>query len=122
MNVVTDIAARKNEAGKHVYQPGSQAVTFQDKTPNGRSCLKNPNTEKPSGQWNVVDLYCVGDTCLHVLNGTVNMVLTNTRHVVNGQLEALTSGKIQLQSEGAEVFYRNIQLRNITALPAELRQ
>ena len=126
MDVVTDIAARKNETGKYVYQPGSQAVTFQDKTPNGRSCLKSPNTpataEKPSGQWNVVDLYCLGDTCLHVLNGTVNMVLTNTRHLVNGKIEALTSGKIQLQSEGAEVFYRNIQLRNITALPAELRQ
>lgn len=122
MDVVTDIAARKNDAGKYVYQPGSEAVTFQDKTPNGRSCLKSPNTEKPSGQWNVVDLYCVGDTCLHVLNGTVNMVLMHTRHVIDGKPEPLTKGKIQIQSEGAEVFYRNIQLRGITALPAELRQ
>ena len=122
MDVVTDIAARKNDTGKHVYQPGSPAITFQDKTLNGRSCLKSPNTEKPSGQWNVVDLYCVGDTCLHVLNGTVNMVLTHTRHLVDGKIEPLTKGKIQIQSEGAEVFYRNIELRDITALPAELRQ
>jgi len=93
---------------------------FQDKTPNGRSCLKTPDTEKPSGQWNVVDLYCVGDTCLHVLNGTVNMVLMHTRHLVNGKIEPLKKGKIQIQSEGAEVFYRNIQLREIKQLPSGL--
>lgn len=120
MDVVTDISAAKNDKGKFVYQSGAPTVTFQDKTPNGRSCLKNPNTEKPSGQWNVVDLYCFGDTCLHVLNGKVNMVLTNTRHLVNGRVEPLTKGKIQLQSEGAEVFYRNIEVQPISQLPAEL--
>ncbi len=117
MEVVTDIPARKNEKGKYVYQPGAPLVTFQDKTPNGRSCLKYPNPEKPSGQWNVVELYCVGDTCLHVLNGTVNMMLTHTRHLVDGQSKPLTKGKIQLQSEGAEVFYRNIQVQPISRLP-----
>jgi hypothetical protein len=29
----------------------------------------------------------------------------------------LTSGKIQLQSEAAEVFYRNIYIKPITAMP-----
>lgn len=120
MDVVADISARKNEKGKYVYQPGAAPVTFQDKTPVGRSCIKNPDSENPSGQWNVLDLYCVGDTCLHVLNGRVNLMLTNTRHVVNGQTLPLTKGKIQLQSEGAEVFYRNIQVRAIKQLPAEL--
>ena len=120
MDVITDITAAKNDKGKFVYQPSGPLVMFQDKTPNGRSCLKTPNTEKPSGQWNVVDLYCVGDTCLHVLNGTVNMVLMNTRHLVNGKIEPLTKGKIQIQSEGAEVFYRNIQLRKIKQLPSGL--
>ncbi len=120
MDVLTDIPASKNDKGRYVYQPGSPLVAFQDKTPNGRTCLKNPNAEKPSGQWNVVDLYCVGATCLHVMNGKVNMMLTNTRHLVNGTVEPLTKGKIQLQSEGAEVFYRNLQLREISTLPADL--
>lgn len=118
MDVLTDITAAKNEKGKYVFQPGSPLVTFQDKTPNGRQCVKNPDTEKPTGQWNVVDLYCVGDTCLHVMNGKVNMLLTKTRHLVNGQIEPLTKGKIQLQSEGAEVFYRNIAVQSIRTLPA----
>ncbi len=121
MDVLTDILARKNDKGKFTYQPDGELVTFQDKTANGRTCLKNPNAEKPSGQWNVVDLYCVGDTCVHVMNGTVNMVLTHTQHLVGGQPEPLTKGKIQLQSEGAEVFYRNIQVEKIAQLPAALR-
>jgi len=120
MNVATDIPARKNEQGKYVYTPGSPLVLFQDKTPNGRSCLKYPDAENPSGQWNIVDLYCVGDTCIHVINGTVNMVLLNTRHLVDGKMQPLTRGKIQIQSEGAEVYYRNIQIRPLTQLPVGL--
>ncbi|MBO0938654.1 DUF1080 domain-containing protein [Fibrella sp. HMF5335] len=121
MDVLTDIRARKNDKGKYVYQPDGESITFQDKTNNGRTCIKNPNAEKPSGQWNVVDLYCVGDTCVHVMNGTINMVLTNTRHLVGGQAVPLTRGKVQLQSEGAEVFYRNIGVQQITQLPASIR-
>ncbi|WP_080054003.1 3-keto-disaccharide hydrolase [Spirosoma aerolatum] len=117
MNVLADIPATKNDKGKFIYQPEATPITFQDKTPNGRTCLKNPDNEKPSGQWNVVELYCLGDTCLHVMNGKVNLMLVHTRHVVNGEIVPLTKGKIQIQSEGAEVFYRNIQIRPISQLP-----
>jgi hypothetical protein len=120
MNVLADISARKTDKGTYVYEQGATPITFQDKTPVGRSCLKYPDAEKPSGQWNVLELYCYGDTCLHVMNGKVNLVLTHTRHLVNRQVEPLTKGKIQLQSEGAEVFYRNIEIQNIKQLPAEL--
>lgn len=122
MNVLADISARKNEKDNYVYQPSAALVTFQDKTPVGRWCIKSPDSEKPSGQWNVLELYCVGDTCVHVLNGRVNMVLNHTRHLVDGQVVPLTKGKIQLQSEGAEVFYRNLQIRGLNALPTALLQ
>lgn len=120
MNVLTDITAAKNEKGKYVYQPGAAPVVFQDQTPNGRTCLKNPDNEKPSGEWNTVDLYCFGGTCVHVMNGKVNNVLTKTRHIVDGKEEPLTKGKIQIQSEGAEVFYRNLRVEGIVKLPEEL--
>jgi hypothetical protein len=120
MNVLTDISAVKNDKGKFVYQPGAAPVVFQDKTSNGRTVLKVPDNEKPSGEWNTVDLYCLGDTCLHVINGKVNMVLTKTRHMVDGKEQPLTKGKLQIQSEGAEVFYRNIQIEGITKLPEGL--
>jgi hypothetical protein len=45
------------------------------------------------------------------------MVLTGSRQVVDGKEVPLTKGRIQLQSEGAEVFYRNIALRPISKIP-----
>ncbi len=120
MNVLADIPARKKEAGKFVYEKGAPPVTFQDKTPNGRTCVKIPDAENPSGQWNTVELYCFGDTCIHVVNGVVNLMLFHSQHLVGGVAAPLTKGKIQLQSEGAEVFYRNIEIQSIRALPPAL--
>ena len=35
---------------------------------------------------------------------------THSKQTVDGKLVPLTRGRIQLQSEGAEVFYRNIEV------------
>ncbi len=120
MNVIADITAQKGEKGNYVYRPDATPVTFQDKTPIGRWCIKSPDSERTSGQWNTLDLYCLGGTCVHMLNDKVNMKVTNTRHLVDGKVVPLTKGKIQIQSEGAEVFYRNIQVEGINALPKKL--
>jgi len=37
------------------------------------------------GEWNTIELLCVGGTSVHIVNGKVNMILTNSRHVVNGK-------------------------------------
>jgi hypothetical protein len=79
--------------------------------------IRNPKSEKPHGQWNVVELYAVGQTAVHVNNGVANMVLTGLRHRVDGKEVPLTKGKIQLQAEGAEVFYRKIEVRKIDKVP-----
>ena len=79
--------------------------------------MKYPDAEKPSGEWNTIDLYCVGDTSVHVVNGVVTMILYHSRQLENGKEMPLTSGKIQIQSEGAEVFYRNIRMRSIDKIP-----
>jgi hypothetical protein len=55
-----------------------------------------------------------------VINGKPNMVLTNIRRNVDGREEPLTRGKIQLQSEAAEVYYRNIEIKPIDAIPDEI--
>jgi len=119
-NVLADIESQKNEKDKYTYHKGAPKVTFKDKTPVGRSCLKSIDNELKSGKWNIIDLYCLGGTAIHVINGKVNMVLTNTRHVIDGREEPLTKGQIQLQSEGAEIFYRDLMVEPITELPKEL--
>ena len=75
------------------------------------------DADKANGQWNTVEIYALGDSAVFVVNGTPNMALTKA--MFKGM--PLTKGKLQLQSEAAEVFYRNIRIRPITELPVALR-
>jgi hypothetical protein len=81
--------------------------------------LNGDDNEKPRGQWNRLDLFCLGRTSVHVVNGTVNLVLTNARRDLPGGVEPLSRGRLLLQSEGAEVYFRRIRMRPIRAIPAE---
>lgn len=71
------------------------------------------DAEKPAGEWNTLDLYVLGDRAVHVVNGAPVMEVRDLK--ANGQ--PLTHGAIQLQSEGAETFFRDMVLTPITALP-----
>ena len=82
--------------------------------------LKSPDNEKPSGEWNVVEFFCHGQTAVHVVNGKTVMVLTGLRHKVDGKEVPLTKGRIQIQSESAEIFWRSIEVRPITEIPKTL--
>ncbi len=48
------------------------------------------------------------------------MILYHNRQVEKGQELPLRKGKIQIQSEGAEVFYKGIKIQAIDRLPADL--
>lgn len=117
---VFDIPAVRMPSGEYRYDPAGQLQAFRDNTSIGRHCIKHPDAERPSGEWNTVDLYCFGDTSVHVVNGVVTMVLYHSRQVDNGQEIPLTVGKIQLQSEGAEIFYRAVRIRPIDRISATL--
>lgn len=86
----------------------------------GQGIKKGMDAENPVGEWNTVDLFCVGQTAVHVVNGQITMINNNTGKVENGEVIPLTSGKIQLQSEGAELFVKTIQIKPIKEIPAEL--
>jgi hypothetical protein len=115
-----DVPAEKKEGNKFIYAAGSPLLTFRNKGPNGRNCIKNPDAEKPTGEWNTIDLYCFGDTSVHMVNEKVVMVLYNLREPEGNRDKPLTKGKIQLQSEGAEVFYRNMEIEQIARIPTKL--
>jgi 3-keto-disaccharide hydrolase len=105
---------RKN--GAVVYKKGGDKFTVPSKG-NGPRIIKDPDNEKPTGQWNTIELIAVGGTSVHLINGKVVMILTNSRQSVDGKEAPLTKGKIQIQSEGAEVIYCNIAIRPVTAIP-----
>jgi len=85
-----------------------------------RRVIKRVNAERPRGQWNRLDLYCLGQTSVHVVNGQTVMKLTGLRQKTDAGETALTKGRLQFQSEAAEVFYRAIAIRPITEIPADV--
>ncbi|MFA6085512.1 DUF1080 domain-containing protein [Mucilaginibacter sp.] len=104
----------------YVYSRQGTLITFKEGEVQGRHCIKGGDAENPPGQWNTLDLYCHGDTSIHVINGKVMMVLYHSKQMNEGQELPLTKGKIQIQSEGAEVFYKKIKIQAIDRLPNKL--
>ncbi len=86
---------------------------------NKRRIIKDGTFEKPRGQWNLVEVLSVGGASVHVANGHANLRMSGLRDRVDGREVPLLRGKIQIQSEGAEVFYRRAQIRSIKTIPPE---
>lgn len=78
----------------------------------------NRNAEKPIGEWNTLDIYTLGDRSIHVVNGVPVMAASGlTTTDAKGVRRPLVRGRIQLQSEGAETWFRDITITPITRLP-----
>lgn len=81
-------------------------------------CLRSANFESAPGEWTTLELICFEGKSLHIVNGQVVMILENSRFTeANGDAVAMISGKIQLQSEAAEVYYRDIRIKPLQAMP-----
>ena len=111
-----DVPAYKINDSEYVYNPKGKMHTFGAHTPEGRYCIKKGDSENATGEWNVLDLYCHGDTSVHVVNGRLMMVLYHSQQWDNGHVSPLVKGQLQLQSEGAEVFYKDIKIQSINSL------
>ena len=59
------------------------------------------DVESPAGQWTRIEAICDGGHMTNIVNGHVVNVATGS---------LLRKGKILFQSEGAEIFYRRIEL------------
>ncbi len=82
-------------------------------------CLRSADYESPDGEWTTLELICFGDKSVRIVNGHVVMVLRNSRYVTDGKEYPLTKGKIQLQSEASEVYYKDIRISSIDRMPEE---
>jgi hypothetical protein len=80
--------------------------------------LAGSDEDRP-GQWNTLELVCFEDRCVHIANGKVVMALKNARYQDGDKVLPMTGGKLQIQSESAEVFYRDIEIRSIPKMPKE---
>ena len=104
--------ATKNEKGMWIYDPNGKATDFELNTEISNRCMKFPDAEKPSGQWNLLEMSFVNGDATHIVNGVVVLKLTKSMRLDGKTPQPLTEGKISLQTEGAEVFYRKIEIRD----------
>ena len=81
--------------------------------------MASKELDAPHGHWNTLDLYAVNDMAVFVVNNEVVMVIEGS---INNAGEKLDSGQIQIQSEGAELYYRQMKIREITRLPMNIQQ
>ena len=76
--------------------------------------IKAGDAEKPSGEWNTMEVIADGKTMIHIVNGREVLRVFNPRQIVDGKTVPLARGKFSLQSEGSEVFYRNILVKKLS--------
>jgi hypothetical protein len=68
---------------------------------NGFRVAKSSDAEKPNGEWNKAEVIVKDGKITHLLNGKM---------VNSGELGNTKEGTILLQSEGAEIYYRNAEV------------
>ena len=97
-----------------VYNPQAKLIDT------GRA-IKRENLEKPTGEWNSLEVICLDTSSIHVINGRVVSAIENSRSTLNDIPQPLYSGRILLQSEGAEAYYKDIKIKAITSIPKEYK-
>jgi hypothetical protein len=108
---ITCPVAEEQQKGSYVYKPDGRRVTVNSGRVNwwGRSpewedvigFRGDKDVEKPMGEWNTLQV--------HVKDGGIKVTLNGV--VVNEAFDAKPSkGRIQIQSEGAEMLVRKVEL------------
>lgn len=92
-----------------VFEPGR--VNWWGRDPSWTDTLGfrgRQDVESPVGEWTHIEAVCAGDTLEYFVNGQLVNRATQINH---------TSGHLLLQSEGAEIYFRTIELHPLPAKP-----
>jgi hypothetical protein len=82
--------------GASIGSPNRSAIEW-----NMKRIFRTADFENPTGEWNTMEIICNGNQSEHYVNG----------HLVNSGTNAtVTAGKILLQSEGAEIYFKSVEL------------
>lgn len=112
------ISSEKN-GETNVFKKDATKSWFGAGASKGNFCKSATSIENPKGEWNTLELISFGDKSLHIVNGKVVMALSESSYLDGTISKPLTKGKIQLQSEAAEIFYKEIEIKNIERIPDE---
>lgn len=90
-------------AGDFICVQGSDMT---EKTDKSKAVVKKmaPSSEKPTGEWNTMEVTCKANTIEVSVNGTLQNKGTNV---------SLSQGSICLQSEGKDIEFRHVYLTKL---------
>ncbi|MFV2069940.1 MAG: DUF1080 domain-containing protein, partial [Pirellulales bacterium] len=120
---ITCPVAPEKQGGSYVFRPDGEVATitggrinWYGRDPNWadvKDFRGKKDVEKPIGQWNRLEVIADGGKITVLLNGIVvnRAVACNPR-----------KGRLQIQSEGAEVFVRKVQLTPLDQAPATAKE
>ena len=83
----------------------------------GRSIITPLGVEKPTGQWNQMELHVHGsEKATFIFNGEVVLETTNftQKKTKDAEKTPLEKGRIGLQAEWAGIMYRNIRIKELS--------
>lgn len=108
---VTCTVADEKQGNSYVFHPDGKKVTVNsgrinwfNRDPEWKDVLNfrgKHDVEKPVGEWNTLECIADGDKLTFILNGTVVNKATSVKP---------KKGRIQIQSEAAEIFFRKVEL------------
>ncbi|WP_232457057.1 ThuA domain-containing protein [Polaribacter sp. SA4-12] len=116
------IKNKEGQFNKFVYNPkGKEAPLKWAGGFESGQASKSKLNENSNGEWNTLEIYCLGNESIHLVNGVIVNRIKNARYDIGGKTIPVTQGKIQIQSEAAEVYYKNIKITPISNFPKSLK-
>jgi hypothetical protein len=111
---ITCTVADEKQGSSHVYKPGGKEVTINGGRINWyardpqwqdvKDFRGSQDIEKPVGEWNTMECVAKGDEIFVYLNGVLVNHAKNVRP---------SKGRIQIQSEAAEIAFRKVMLTKL---------
>ncbi|SDW28727.1 protein of unknown function [Lutibacter oricola] len=122
-----ELQIQEGDMGDLYCLAGTKSKVSADKTnhwdPKGerisKTAKRSVDAESPNGKWTRIDLYVVDDVAIHVVNGHVVLAL---KDAITNKGEKLNKGQIQIQSEGAECYAKEIFIRPLKKFPKKIKK
>lgn len=120
-NVVAQCPAVE-KGGKFYFDADVPLVNVGWKRYGSGRVFKNKDLERPMGEWTSLELVCFNNMALHIVEGEVVMAVYNPQFYDGNKWIPMNKGKLQIQSEGAETYFKNIQIKHIDSLEQKFQK
>ena len=120
-NIRAKCTAVKKEK-KYYFDANAPLVDFGWKRFEDGRCYKSADFEKPMGEWTTLELICYKNMAIHIVEDEVVMVVYKPEFFNGTEWVPMNKGKLQLQSEAAETYFKNIKIKSINNLEERFKK